>query len=212
MTDERKDALDKRLNQAAAILIPLLEIGAMGYATYVVVYLVCIQYLIDPSWGIQIEGVEPRRSTGIALIVVYFILLLLVCLTFMRLLQVVWTNPGVVPLGDPSSEKKSAPTRHFDRFDAYICDYEGLPQWCNACHNWKPDRAHHSSQLGRCVRRMDHFCPYAGGIIAETSHKFFVQFIFYTAIYTGYVLVVIAIFLADRIDKVRQSYLAMSYF
>ncbi|KAF2265069.1 zf-DHHC-domain-containing protein [Lojkania enalia] len=205
MSDKRKEALDQRINQIAAVLLPLLEISGTGYATYVVVYLLCVRYLINPAQDIQSAGIEPRQGTGIALLIVYFLLLLPVGLTFMRLLQVVWTNPGVVPLGDPLSEKKTAPTKHFDRLDAYICDYEGLPQWCDACHSWKPDRAHHSSQLGRCIRRMDHFCPYAGGIISETSHKFFVQFLFYATAYTGYVLVLMAIFLAERIDKLDSK-------
>lgn len=198
LSEQRQLALDKKLNHAMAILLPLVEAGGIAYGTYVVVYLVCVRYLIDPDLQL-----EPRRATGIALIVVYCILLLIFAITFLRLLQVIWVNPGVVPLGDTSSEKQAASTKHFDRLDAYTCDYQGWPLWCDKCHNWKPDRAHHSSQLGRCVRRMDHFCPYAGGIISESSHKFFVQFLFYGFLYTGYCLIVLAVFLAERSKQVR---------
>ncbi|KAF2732360.1 zf-DHHC-domain-containing protein, partial [Polyplosphaeria fusca] len=184
--------LDRRLNQIMAVLMPLIELGLMGFTTYVLVYNLCIEHLIRPRNG------QERRSTGIALIVVYCVLLVPVLLTFMRLLHVVWSNPGVVPFGNRSSEKQTASTKYFDRLDAYVCDFDGRPLWCDKCNNWKPDRAHHSSQIGRCIRRMDHFCPYAGGIISETSHKFFIQFLFYTAIYTGYVMIVMAIFLAER--------------
>jgi palmitoyltransferase len=202
ISEQRKLRMDQKANQIMAILLPLLEVGGLAYATYVLIYLVCVQYLIQPSRDLHIE---PRKATGIALLVVYCLLLLLWAVTLMRLLQVIWTNPGVVPLGDPACEKEGASTKYFDRLDAYICDYEGYPLWCPMCHNWKPDRTHHSSQLGRCVKRMDHFCPYAGGIISETSHKFFVQLLFYGFLYTGYVLIVMAVFLAERSRKVCST-------
>ena len=44
--------------------------------------------------------------------------------------------------------------------DAYICDVHGLPIFCNSCWVWKPDRAHHCSEVNHCVRRMDHYCPW----------------------------------------------------
>lgn len=44
--------------------------------------------------------------------------------------------------------------------DVFQCDPRGLPIWCGHCNAWKPDRAHHCSDIGRCVRNMDHFCPW----------------------------------------------------
>jgi palmitoyltransferase len=44
--------------------------------------------------------------------------------------------------------------------DVFVCDMDGKPKWCPYCANWKPDRAHHSSDCGRCIRKMDHFCPW----------------------------------------------------
>ncbi|SPQ19750.1 054df3f6-62b0-4509-9c75-6ad5ddb493dc [Thermothielavioides terrestris] len=35
---------------------------------------------------------------------------------------------------------------------------------------------------------MDHYCPWVGGIVAETSFKFFVQFTFYTSLYCAIVV------------------------
>jgi palmitoyltransferase len=177
-------------SHAAAVLLPLFEIGGIAYATYTLIYLVGVQYLLDPSPELFIK---PRKATGIALIVVYCLLLLFCLIAFLRMVQVIWMNPGLVPLGDPATEKEQASRKHFD-------------QWCDSCHNWKPDRAHHSTQQGRCVRRMDHFCPYAGGIISETSHKFFVQFLFYGSLYTGFVLIVMAVFLAERGSQVGPSF------
>lgn len=45
--------------------------------------------------------------------------------------------------------------------DVFICEGNGKPIWCSYCSNWKPDRAHHCREVGRCVRRMDHFCPWS---------------------------------------------------
>lgn len=39
--------------------------------------------------------------------------------------------------------------------DVFVCDANGLPYWCTFCCNWKPDRAHHCSDVGRCVMYVD---------------------------------------------------------
>lgn len=44
--------------------------------------------------------------------------------------------------------------------DAFVCQTDGRPIWCFTCLNWKPDRAHHCREVQRCVRKMDHFCPW----------------------------------------------------
>lgn len=45
--------------------------------------------------------------------------------------------------------------------------------WCDQCGGWKPDRTHHCSELERCVRNMGHFCPWNGGIVRDSTYKFF---------------------------------------
>lgn len=52
--------------------------------------------------------------------------------------------------------------------DVFVCEADGRPKWCSGCRQWKPDRAHHSSELGRCVYKMDHLCPWVGGMVSET--------------------------------------------
>ncbi|KAF2703754.1 hypothetical protein K504DRAFT_463195 [Pleomassaria siparia CBS 279.74] len=197
IAEERQASLEVGASRALAVILPLLELGAIAYATYVVIYLICVEYLMVPSPALQDSGIPSRNSTGIGLLVVYCLLLLPFLITYMRLLQVIWTNPGLIPLGNPNWSKESAPTKQFERYDSYVCDHTGLPVWCEECHNWKPDRTHHDHNTGRCVRKMDHFCPWAGGIISETSFKFFIQFLFYGFVYTGYMLGVIAYFLAE---------------
>jgi palmitoyltransferase len=81
--------------------------------------------------------------------------------------------------------------------DVFQCDANGLPRWCQACSNWKPDRSHHCSDIGRCCLKMDHFCPWVGGVVGENGHKFFVQFTTYTTIFTAYLVAVMAFFVAE---------------
>ena len=44
--------------------------------------------------------------------------------------------------------------------DVFVCDAEGRPKFCSTCLDFKADRAHHCKELGRCVRKMDHYCPW----------------------------------------------------
>ncbi|KAF2868086.1 DHHC palmitoyltransferase-domain-containing protein [Massariosphaeria phaeospora] len=203
--DGSRDAQFAWVGRTSAVIMPLLEIGAIGFVTYVVIYTLCIQYLLNPSELLQDYAIFPRVPTAIGVLVGYFILLGILLVTILRLFQVLWTNPGLVPLGDPSATKETAPgIKDFNKYDAYVCDYQGWPIWCDICHNFKPDRAHHCSELGRCVRRMDHYCAWAGGIVSETTHKFFIQFIFYGALYTAYTLAVMSYFLAERLSLMQS--------
>ena len=44
--------------------------------------------------------------------------------------------------------------------DVFVCQPDGKPAWCSVCCQFKTDRAHHCREVGRCVRKMDHFCPW----------------------------------------------------
>lgn len=70
-----------------------------------------------------------------------------------------WVPPDTSP-DSPGLEK-------FYSKDVFVCEADGRPKWCSTCRQWKPDRSHHSSELGRCVRKMDHVCPWVGGMVAE---------------------------------------------
>lgn len=75
-----------------------------------------------------------------------------------------------VPAGrDPRLDPDSPGLENFYTRDIFECTADGRPIWCSPCGAWKPDRAHHCSEIGRCVRKMDHFCPWVGGIVSETS-------------------------------------------
>lgn len=44
--------------------------------------------------------------------------------------------------------------------DFFVCQDDGRPPFCSTCCQYKTDRAHHCREVGRCVRKMDHFCPW----------------------------------------------------
>jgi palmitoyltransferase len=67
----------------------------------------------------------------------------------------------------PDNDPDSPGLEDFYSRDAFVCQTDGRPRWCSECCNWKQDRVHHSTEIGRCVYRMDHYCPWVGGMIAE---------------------------------------------
>lgn len=44
--------------------------------------------------------------------------------------------------------------------DVFVCQEDGRPPYCSTCCQFKTDRAHHCREVDRCVRKMDHFCPW----------------------------------------------------
>lgn len=62
---------------------------------------------------------------------------------------------------EPAGVDADAPgLEQFYSRDVFICEMDGKPKWCSTCGNWKPDRVHHCSSSGRCIHKMDHFCPW----------------------------------------------------
>ncbi|CAK7234459.1 Palmitoyltransferase pfa5 [Sporothrix curviconia] len=91
-----------------------------------------------------------------------------------------------VPAGpDPRLDPDSPGLELFYTKDVFECTADGRPIWCTPCGTWKPDRAHHCSEIARCVYKMDHYCPWVGGIVSETTFKYFIQFTFYATILCG---------------------------
>ncbi|KAH7029448.1 palmitoyltransferase PFA5 [Microdochium trichocladiopsis] len=191
-------------------IIPIILAAAFSYATYAVVAVLCVSFFLAP----------PTRNTGaaIAILVLYFLLLILTLASYARVILTISFDPGLVPLGPLAIERNriekskpkaakeagglesrayyAGPDRNpdspglelFYTKDVFVCESDGRPKWCSECCNWKTDRVHHSSEIERCVLRMDHFCPWVGGMIGQNSFKFFVQFVCYTCALCGVVL------------------------
>ncbi|KAI8627017.1 palmitoyltransferase PFA5 [Xylariaceae sp. FL1651] len=204
-------------------IVPVLLAAAVGYATYVVPARVCSSYLIHSLH---------ENGAAIAILVLYFVLLILMIATYARTLFHANFDAGVVPLGPRAVNRRSTKTEKrtrqpyeaddiegraydagpdtdpdspgledFYSRDVFMCEPDGRPRWCSECCNWKQDRVHHSSEIDRCVYRMDHYCPWVGGMIGENSFKFFVQFTTYAALYCALVLGATAYALRRRIEQ-----------
>lgn len=71
------------------------------------------------------------------------------------------TEPGLSGGNDlESGLSAEASLESFYTKNFFICQQDGMPIWCSTCGQFKPDRARHCREVGRCVRKMDHFCPW----------------------------------------------------
>ena len=58
---------------------------------------------------------------------------------------------------------------------------------------YRPPRAHHCRICRRCIRRMDHHCPWINNCVGEWNQKYFIQFLFYVALLSAYSIFLVAI-------------------
>ena len=181
-----------------------------------------MDYLLRPPEFLH----SARPGAAIAILVIYFVLLLMISSTYFRLLYTVIMNPGYISRGPryfeqpnfesqrrrrrapqklsasqlpelpqssdtttdsgsleniagntyppqsnpypaghlgrgrPETDQVTPGLEEFYSKDVFICEGDGRPIWCSKCMNWKPDRTHHCREVDRCVRKMDHFCPW----------------------------------------------------
>lgn len=136
---------------------------------------------------------ESRSWLATVLLVLYFVFFTLMLAAYGRTFLNAHYSPGIVPLSDereaylkhqtkqrtrgdieaqpwvpPDQNPDSPGLEAFYSKDVFVCEADGRPKWCSECRQWKPDRARHSSELERCIRKMDHLCPWVGGMVSET--------------------------------------------
>uniref|UniRef100_A0A8C9TSX3 Palmitoyltransferase n=1 Tax=Scleropages formosus TaxID=113540 RepID=A0A8C9TSX3_SCLFO len=93
-------------------------------------------------------------------------------------LRTMLTDPGAVPKGNATKE--------------YMESLQLKPgeviYKCPKCCSIKPERAHHCSICKRCIRKMDHHCPWVNNCVGENNQRFFVLFTMYIALISIYAL------------------------
>lgn len=186
-------------------IIPIILAGIIGFAAYVLTRPICVDYLLPRG--------ETAAALAFLIIHWLFFTFMVVAYirTFLKIIVDPGVVPlGQRAIDERQRRQEQGRHRHqnesdlegqpyeyygpdlspdspgledFYTKDVFVCESDGRPRWCSDCLAWKPDRAHHSSEIGRCVRKMDHYCPWVGGIVSETSFKFFIQFTTYA---TGY--------------------------
>ncbi|XP_031465267.1 palmitoyltransferase ZDHHC3-like isoform X2 [Phasianus colchicus] len=143
-------------------LCPLLAYLSVGYADYAVLAHVLPQPALRASPWCPIHAVTFN---------------LLVLLLLASHTRAVFADPGVVPL----------PGTAIDFSDLHPTE-RNSDEWtlCSRCEAYRPPRAHHCRVCHRCVRRMDHHCPWINNCIGELNQKYFIQFLFYTGLTSAY--------------------------
>jgi len=98
------------------------------------------------------------------------------------------TDPGRIPETD-EWRRQPNPSLITER------KRDGGPRYCHKCSLFKPDRCHHSSNSGRCVLKMDHYCPWVANDVGFYNYKFF----FLTLMYSSATLVFLCATLAATV-------------
>ncbi|CAL8068097.1 unnamed protein product [Calicophoron daubneyi] len=137
----------------------------IGYADYVVVLQLILPVLkSSPAAVLNVVGFNT----------VAFLL------TFSHLCAV-FGDPGLIPLGQYPINQINAIQRPVG--------------WttCTKCGMYRPPRAHHCRICHRCVRRMDHHCPWINNCVGEYNQKYFIMFLIYVAILCIYALIIVVV-------------------
>ncbi|MBN3316635.1 ZDHC7 Palmitoyltransferase, partial [Atractosteus spatula] len=104
------------------------------------------------------------------------------CLAVLALsshLRTMLTDPGAVPKGNATKEY----------MDSLQLKPGEVIYKCPKCCSIKPERAHHCSICKRCIRKMDHHCPWVNNCVGENNQKFFVLFTMYIAVISTHALI-----------------------
>ncbi|KAI6204380.1 Palmitoyltransferase [Aphelenchoides besseyi] len=131
----------------------------------------------------------------------FFIFQFFFLLSFISHFRTMTTDPGAVPKGNLTDD-------YLQRLERERT--AGGPIYkCHKCASVKPERAHHCSVCDRCIRRMDHHCPWVNNCVGEKNQKTFVLFTLYIALMSIHVLIWT---IAQFVFCVDEDFRGCSYF
>ncbi|XP_014247534.1 palmitoyltransferase ZDHHC7-like [Cimex lectularius] len=143
---------------------------AVFYADYVVVRWIVMQTMQDSLWA-------PFH------VVLFNTVIFMVSFCHLRAMC---SDPGAVPL----------PQSRMDFSDIHSGSESTLIQnedWtvCTRCETYRPPRAHHCRICKRCIKRMDHHCPWINNCVGEKNQKYFIQFLICVGILSAYAFLLV---------------------
>ncbi|KAL8624551.1 hypothetical protein ACOMHN_005852 [Nucella lapillus] len=157
-------------NDPCGIVCIIMTYAAVLYADYVIV-----RYLIPPMshtlWG-------PINA------IFFNTIVFLITASHLR---AVLSDPGMIPL--PSA------CMDFSDMHSPQPPKKNMDGWtvCMKCETYRPPRAHHCRICRRCIRRMDHHCPWINNCVGECNQKFFLQFLFFVGVASIHALTMIIV-------------------
>lgn len=153
------------IRDPCGIVCLVITYGAVIYADYVVLRWIILQTMEASIWA-------PIH------VILFNTIVFLLCMSH---LKAVLSDPGRIPL----------PANRLDFSDLHTTGKNnngGGSEWtvCTRCETYRPPRAHHCRICKRCIRRMDHHCPWINNCVGERNQKFFLQFLFYVGMLSIY--------------------------
>jgi len=146
---------------------------------------------------------ESTRAAGRGHTIAFNVLLSLGLISMAR---AVFTEPGRIPDSWIVGAEDSEVGAFLPQLQTLETKHDGTRRVCRKSkpNMYKPDRAHYCRMLGRCVLKMDHFCPWLNNCIGFFNHKFFVLFIFYMATLTIFMVVVMTPVFVRHVSSLEQ--------
>ncbi|XP_072383524.1 palmitoyltransferase ZDHHC3 [Diabrotica undecimpunctata] len=157
------------IKDPCGIVCILITYIAVFYADYVVIKWVVLQTMLDSLWG--------TFNVVMFNTIIFFLII--------SHIKAVVTDPGTVPL----------PRGRIDFSDMHSDSGCEFVNWtvCARCETYRPPRAHHCRICQRCIRKMDHHCPWINNCVGERNQKFFLQFLIYVGTLSVYAIALVAI-------------------
>ncbi|CAH1968787.1 unnamed protein product, partial [Acanthoscelides obtectus] len=78
-------------------------------------------------------------------------------------------------------------------------------RFCAICIHFKPDRAHHCSQCGTCLLKMDHHCPWIANCVGLHNQKLFLLTVLYTVQYCSFYMATTGPFITDYFQDQKYA-------